>query len=68
MKFTFSFLTIFITVFTSSAQGHNFLILNDMHYETNYTDTCNLFYCVDEGVYGKDSSIKLIETVLDKAS
>ena len=65
MNIALLFLTI---VVTDCVEAHNFLILNDMHYETNYTETCNLFYCADKGVYGKDSALNLIETVLDKAA
>ena len=56
-----------MTIITDCVQAHNFLIINDMHYSTNYTDTCELFYCADKGVYGNDSSLGLIKTVLDKA-
>ena len=48
--------------------AHEFLILNDMHYETNYTEECKIGNCLDKGVFGRNSPLSLIETVLDEAS
>jgi hypothetical protein len=38
-----------------------------MHYETNYTENCGVFNCADKGTYGKDTSLGMIKTMLDKA-
>ena len=43
------------------------LVLTDVHYQTNLTDSCSYGFCYDLGTYGDDSPLSLIELVLDKA-
>ena len=44
--------------------AYKFLVLNDMHYNPNYTEPCNWGFCQDLGVYGDDSPWDLIANMV----
>lgn len=50
---------------------YNILVMNDIHYDTNYTydeSGCYYGHCLKYGKYGEDSPWDLIEAVVDRAA
>jgi hypothetical protein len=50
---------------------YNILVLNDIHYNPNYTydaSGCYLGHCLKYGKYGEDSPWDLIEAMVERAS
>lgn len=50
---------------------YNILVMNDIHYNTNWTynsSGCYLGTCLEYGIYGEDSPWALIEAVVERAA
>lgn len=58
--------TLLFATVASDEVVHRHLVINDMHYNPNYTASCNFAFCQDIGTYGKDPGIDLIERVVNK--
>lgn len=70
MKMQFIFIALFCiaSLFVGPANcSKRFLVLTNIHYNPNHTDTCIYGQCLDYGRYGKTTSRPLLQTVLKKA-
>lgn len=45
-----------------------FLILNDIHLNQTFEGECTFGMCNDLGVYGKDSPLSLVQTIIKRAA
>jgi hypothetical protein len=52
----------------SALDTHKYLVLNDMHYMPNYTESCSWGFCRNMGMYGTDAPWDLISHVVDNAA
>lgn len=64
---TKTYLLVWILFIIRTTSAFNVLILNDIHFNNTLSLSCRLGRCKDLGTYGKDSPVKLIKKVMDKA-